>query len=224
MSLVASCRELPLLVADVIGGKGRITVSVVPQLPLSLSSFIDGPPTGLGPAPPPKLVWHYTRHDNLAKILGSHPLWATSVSYMNDLGEISLGVRRLRRVLKALRHQGLSPKEQSMEPDWDQVRDLIRGNESVAYAASAFAVSFSKDGDDNAQWDRYAGRDGFAIGFERGTCMPVLGDVDDEAVRWWATDEPLRWRDMLYTKARQKQRSTEAIRSMWEQLQQNPYP
>ncbi len=94
-----------------------------------------------------------------------------------------------------------------------------------AYTGSEFVLSFSKRGDDNSRWDRYAGRDGFAIGIPVNVYLPVLGVEPETTERSSYFEEvPLRWTSMSYRPREQEAEALRALYSAHEEPTPNPHP
>lgn len=169
--------------------------------------------------------WHYTTASTLPLILENHALWATSVDFLNDTDEIKLGIKRIKRYISDQDKGFMSPKDRHSQPDMTDVRELIEEWEHFPYLASAFTTSFSRDGDDNSQWDRYAKRDGFAIGIREGSHMPILGDEPDGGTtRSNVVDAPLRWASMVYARRKQTALIQHALDNMHDGMMRNAHP
>ena len=124
--------------------------------------------------------------------------------FLNDTDEIELGIKRVRKHLRAQVNANFSPKDLASQPDPAELYELIEDWEDPPYLGSAFTTSFSRDGDDNSQWDRYAGRDGYAIGVRQGSHLPILGDGPTGGGNGFhLVDEPLCWADMVYSRRKQ---------------------
>lgn len=143
-------------------------------------------------------VWHYTQKDTLPLILDSHTIWLTSVQNLNDSAEVVLGQRRMKRVLRTFRHY--HPDDPWSSEDIERLKEFRRDTEGIGFDGSAFVLSCSKRGDDNAQWDRYAKWDGFAIALPEGVHMPVLGEDPPTPPAGYIEEFPLRWVDLAYKK------------------------
>ncbi len=64
-----------------------------------------GPALGASSSSPERLVWHYTKHDNLKLIINSHTMWAGDVNGLNDREELHLGIRRVKQAFKKLKRE-----------------------------------------------------------------------------------------------------------------------
>lgn len=173
----------------------------------------------------PPIRWHYTNYETLPLILENHALWATNVEFLNDTDEIKLGIKRVKQHLSDHGNANLSPKNQDSQLDLSGVRELIEDWEDFPYSSSAFTTSFSRDGDDNSQWDRYAGRNGFAIGIREGSHLPILGEGPAGGGNGaHVEDEPLRWASMVYSRRKQTALIERALGSMHDGMTRNAYP
>lgn len=175
--------------------------------------------------PKPPVRWHYTAAATLPMILRNHVLWATNIEFLNDTEEIITGIRQAKRYFHNRDNRSLSPKEQDSETDLSAAREIIKEWEEFPFQGSAFIVSFSRDGDDNSQWDRYAQRDGYAIGIPEDSHMPILGSGPPIGIfRSHIEDVPLRWTRMAYRRRKHQELIRHAVSNMQEGLTRNPYP
>ncbi|ALO68166.1 hypothetical protein AS189_18770 [Arthrobacter alpinus] len=175
--------------------------------------------------PKPRVRWHYTTAESLPLILRNHTLWATNIEFLNDTDEIRAGIKQVKRYFRNRDRRFLSPKEQDSEIDFSAARELIDEWEEFPFRGSAFTVSFSRDGDDNSQWDRYAQRDGYAIGIREDSHMPILGcEPPSGTLRGHIEDVPLRWTRMAYRRRKHQTLIRDAVGAMQEGLARNPYP
>lgn len=132
--------------------------------------------------PKQRLVWHYTTAEVFKSIVENHVIWASDINNLNDTDEIRLGIKRFSKTLKVREACLFSPKEQSEAADLNEVHRLIKSWETYPLSGSAFTVSFSRYGDDNSQWQRYAGdATGVAFGIRQEAYMPILGDEPPSA-------------------------------------------
>ena len=139
------------------------------------------------------LVWHYTRHHTLELILGSHTLQISNAADMNDSAELRLGEKIMRKELKRLPHGWMD--DPFDDQDIERLRDFHFEYSGISFRGSAYVLSASRRGDDNAQWDRYADWDGFAIGLPCGVMIPVLGQPAMSPTRDYVEEFPFRWAD-----------------------------
>lgn len=112
------------------------------------------------------LVWHYTNAEGLEGILqqGRVELKASSVSCMNDTTEVIFGRSSLKGAALAVMERGDGAARSAAR----RVLDVFEQAGGVRKGPwlDAFVVSFSKKGDQLSEWEVYAGRAGYAIGFE----------------------------------------------------------
>lgn len=196
---------------------------------ISLADFVgDGAHTEAIDADEPKqrLVWHYTSADVFKSIIENHVIWASDVNNLNDSDEIRLGIKRFSKTLKARHDNFSSPKEQLEAAELSEVHSLIESWKTYPLYGSAFTVSFSRYGDDNSQWQRYAAdATGVAIGIRQGAYMPVLGDEPSVgSVSGIIEDVPLYWTKMLYKRREQQDSIEYAVSEMLDSLSRNPSP
>ncbi|MHA7303523.1 hypothetical protein [Pseudarthrobacter sp. MDT1-22] len=177
-----------------------------------------------------RVVWHYTSAEVFESVIRNDVIWATDVGYLNDTDEIKLGIKKFK---KQLRKEGraksdvfLSPKEQDAALDLEPVRELLEEWEHYPFQGSAFSVSFSRYGDDNSQWDRYAGQGtGVAIGIRQGSHMPILGDEGSAGSGYGPIEDvPFHWTKMRYERSRQVQAIHSSVGEMLSGMERNPHP
>ncbi|WP_147440911.1 DUF2971 domain-containing protein [Mycetocola zhadangensis] len=157
------------------------------------------------PASTRGVLWHYTSVNSLEAIVGSSIWRASSVRDMNDLDELRLGQRRLRRAVREMR----AARGEFV----GDLEDVVEAAVENVFETGGFGISFSRDGDDNSQWERYAGTDGVAIGVNRWH-FPMLFDRTGQfssAVDTNLMDYPLHWMTMRYTKRNQLQIARERL-------------
>lgn len=143
-------------------------------------------------------VWHYTTRQSLPLIVSSHTFRLTSVRSLNDDAEIKLGHRRMRKTLNSLPHW--HPDDPWSTDEIERLKNFRSEVEGAGFNGSAFVLSCSRRGDDNAQWQRYAGWDGFAIALPQGVHMPVIGKEPLARTPGYLEEFPLRWLPLAYKK------------------------
>lgn len=172
------------------------------------------------------LVWHYTSAEVFQLVVENNVIWATDINHLNDTDEIRLGIKRFGKALKAREASVFSPKDQLEDEGLVDLRRLVKEWKNYPLDGSAFTVSFSRYGDDNSQWERYAkNATGVAVGIRRESYMPVLGD--EPAVgssRGVIEDVPLYWTKMLYKRRKQQEAIEYAFSEMLDGLSRNPFP
>lgn len=150
-----------------------------------------------------QLVWHYTRYETLPLILRSHTFRLTSATNLNDSAELLLGERRMKKALKKLRPSGYDFDELS-EFEFERLEEFERNARGVSFDGSAFVFSLSRRGDDNSQWERYAGWDGYALGLPEGALMPVVGSPSELPSSGYVEEFPFRWVRLSYKRSDQE--------------------
>jgi hypothetical protein len=160
------------------------------------------------------LVWHYTKHDVVEKIIANHELWAADIAGLNDATELKLGNKRVSQAFKALKRGWDHYDSASPEIDFKELKVSLEGAGGDLYHGSAFVTCFSPAPDDTEQWQKYALADGFAVGIPRGVYLPVVGTDSGAFSREPYIEEfPFRWLDLIYDKKAQLELATRAI---WE--------
>lgn len=161
---------------------------------------------------PPDLVWHYTKHDVVEKIITNHELWAADIAGLNDATELKLGNKRVRQAIKQMKKTWDFHDPASPEIDFKELKDSLEGAGGDLYHGSAFVTCFSPLSDDTEQWQKYALADGFAVGIPRGVYLPVVGADSGALSREPYIEEfPFRWLDLAYKKDAQLDLATRAI-------------
>lgn len=161
-----------------------------------------------------RLVWHYTSHDVVEKILSTHELRATSIAALNDVTEIRHGNKRVRQAFKRLRHGWDWYDPGAADIDFDDLSESLDSAAYDAFHGSAYVCCFTPAGDDTPQWQKYAGPDGFAIAIPEGVYLPVIGEHAPAPTRSPYIEEfPFRWLELKYDKASQLEAAERAI---WE--------
>lgn len=160
------------------------------------------------------LVWHYTKHEVIEKILISHELRAADIAGLNDATELKLGNKRVRQAFKAMKKSWDYYDNTAPEIDFKELKDTLEGAGGDLYHGSAFVTCFSRESDDTEQWQKYAGANGFAIAIPRGVYLPVVGtELTVPSRAPYVEEFPFRWLELVYTKPEQLELATRAI---WE--------
>jgi Protein of unknown function (DUF2971) len=110
----------------------------------------------------PEVVYHYTTMDTMMKIAESESIWATSISYLNDVSEGDHFRRLIRqRVPTYIRDhpsEDLSILKTFLNTPLPPVLDT--------FATRPFVACFSQDSDSLSQWRSYCPNgNGVAVGF-----------------------------------------------------------
>lgn len=173
-----------------------------------------------------RIVWHYTSAAVFDQIVEKHVMWATDVGCLNDTDEIGLGIRRFKKRMASTEDSSLSPKDRDSALDLDLVRELVDTWEDYPFDGSAFTVSFSRHGDDNSQWERYADNGGgVAIGIRQGSYMPILGAEAQVGTSTGVIEDiPFYWTEMLYKRRKQNAAIDSAASEMLSGMSRNAYP
>ncbi|MBM7411526.1 hypothetical protein JOE38_001349 [Clavibacter michiganensis] len=122
-------------------------------------------------------LYHYTNAAALIHIVQNRELWATQSNYLNDPTEITFGARAL-----ALRLA--ETPAPSGRPEDLLIRAGVLLEEQYFDAHSAdlvveersFVTSFSRSDESLTLWRLYAGRNGFAIGFDQDILLAWLNN------------------------------------------------
>ena len=141
---------------------GRSTLTGTPDF-TTLSASLDNHLQ----EPLPDFLYHYTSQEGLLGIIGSASLWATNISYMNDVTEFDVSLRVIR--------DRLSKEYQHHEIEGFPGSDPIRKRKWLAHRLWTFAqkidssdisvVCFCEDGDLLSQWRGYGSGYGYSLGF-----------------------------------------------------------
>ena len=159
-----------------------------------------------------EIVWHYTKHDVLEKIVASHELWAADIAGLNDATELELGNKRVRQAFRFMKKGWDYHDDTAPEIDFKELRRSLEGAGGDLYHGSAFVTCFSPEPDDTEQWQKYAGANGFAVAMPRDVYLPVVGTEVPISSRWPYIEEfPFRWLDLVYNKPEQLELATRAI-------------
>lgn len=158
------------------------------------------------------LVWHYTKHDVVEKIIANHELWAADVAGLNDATELKLGNKRVRQAFKEMRRSWDYYDSAFPDIDFKELKESLEGAGGDLYHGSAFVACFTAESDDTEQWQKYALADGFAVGIPRDVYLPVVGSDSGVLSRGPYIEEfPFRWLDLAYDKKTQLELATRAI-------------
>lgn len=123
------------------------------------------------PPSPDIPLFHYADTNAICSIVGKQELWASSLRCMNDTRELEHGLRLLDEAFERGTH----------DADEEALYEQAMAHPNFT-AATAFAISFSANGDLLSQWRAYANDGaGYAIGFARSSLMGVKP-------REWDTD------------------------------------
>ncbi|WP_310964723.1 hypothetical protein [Nocardioides terrisoli] len=147
---------------------------------------------------PAGVVWHYTKPRGLPDILKSRIIWAGDSYGMNDPRELLTGHDAVADALAAANF-----------PDKlrERMTKLLAFYRQQMERSETFILSASIDDDSLHQWDAYAGRDGYSIGFhvepgninllERYPFNPTPENSKDQ------TQFVSNWRNVIYDPAEQ---------------------
>lgn len=175
------------------------------------------------PPPPEELVWHYTEHGTLEKILTTHVLRASDVRSMNDRKELHQGIKRVRQAFKKLKRDW-DYRDGGPEVEFDELKEELDIAAAHSFDGSAFVTSFSRDKDSTDQWKAYAKPDGFAIGIPRDVRLPVLGvEPGTQPLGQYIEETPLRWISLRYRKADQIAQAEEGLGRLMSELGEAAY-
>jgi hypothetical protein len=168
----------------------------------------------------PKVLYHYTDAPGFAGIVQQGELWATDVRFLNDPLELKYAWDEFLSALEA--HKKEKPQYSDA---YDAVLQAISNVKAInpdAIEDRIFSTSFSEDGDELNQWDRYADHaKGMALGFDsesiqmlkvpyfhhtaNGDLDPVLATIsgtnDQVPMTWGAFLQQVRYGDAACEKA-----------------------
>jgi hypothetical protein len=114
------------------------------------------------------LLYHYTTAQGLIGILESNSLWASNVSYMNDLSE-------LRYTKKLLDEEMMKAVQDDPESDRIAFKNVFN---IVIDGFNAYACCFCENGDQLSQWRAYSDSGtGYALGFDESQLQAKLDGV-----------------------------------------------
>jgi len=115
----------------------------------------------------PEIVYHYTTMDAMINMVETGSIWATSISYLNDVSE---GEHFLKLICERLPEY-----RQTHKLEDDSIFDGIREKSDVAFKDRSFGLgfkgrpsvaSFSQEADSLPQWRSYCPNgNGVAVGF-----------------------------------------------------------
>jgi hypothetical protein len=115
---------------------------------------------------PDTIVWHYTDGPGFLGIIESSTIFATQVAFLNDRNETKYGTDLFKKSLAQVIEE---KKDDPVASDFlHKVLEYVRDDnpENPTHGTSKFFVTcFSEVEDDLSQWDRYGGKNGYAIGF-----------------------------------------------------------
>jgi hypothetical protein len=131
-----------------------------------------------------ELIYHYTGLKGLMGIIEEHQVWATNVRFLNDTGESTFGVERLRELV-------IGDVKTRHDPH-GYLRTFGKLIKRTPWMQEPFVTCFCRNDDLLSQWRSY-GRLGYAIGFDRETFASLHGGP----VAGFAL------REMIYSKRRQ---------------------
>jgi Protein of unknown function (DUF2971) len=112
---------------------------------------------------PPEVVYHYTTMDTMTKMAEDASIWATSISYLNDVTEGDYFLQLIRDYIPTYR------KTHTLEDE--KIFDIFLDKSHRAFESRPFVASFSEEADSLPQWRSYCPNgNGVAIGF-RADCL-----------------------------------------------------
>lgn len=136
----------------------------------------------------PEFIYHYTDDKGLKGILESGNLWLTDIFGLNDPSELKHGAKTSS---DAIRTYGQGNDAITLFANsYDEI--VNRGLEKVA---NFFVCSFSKDGNDLAQWRSYAddGR-GYVLTFDTRMLEQAFAETGDGG-KWGCSAFPMTYND-----------------------------
>ena len=95
----------------------------------------------------PEVVYHYTSIDTMMKIVDSASIWATSISYLNDVSEREHYLRLIRERIPVYRQSHSLPDE--------SIFDDFLNESDLGFQSRPFVASFSEEDDSLPQWRSY---------------------------------------------------------------------
>lgn len=106
----------------------------------------------------PEVVYHYTTMDTMKKMVEKPSIWATSLSFLNDVSE---GEHFLKLICKRL-----PVYRETHQLDDPTIFDRIEEKDNLGFEFRPFVASFSRDDDSLPQWRAYCPNgNGVAVGF-----------------------------------------------------------
>jgi hypothetical protein len=107
----------------------------------------------------PEIVYHYTSMDTMMKIARGASIWATSISYLNDVSEGD-------HFRKLIRERIPAYCQTHVLPIGDIFSHFLNAPASETFETRPFVASFSREADSLPQWRSYCPNgNGVAIGF-----------------------------------------------------------
>ena len=149
-----------------------------------------------------KIVYHYTNSIGAIGIFTKERFWATSLSFMNDRKEFSLGEKLLDQLLEqALLSSHLHPLQKEF------ISENVELAKSIRNFSAIFVLCASENGDLLSQWRAY-GNDsvGIAAGYSLGIAGNSVGSVvsiDGTVPESPSRINTPRWTKVLYNEYRQ---------------------
>jgi hypothetical protein len=149
------------------------------------------------------IAYHYTNASSMMSIIGNQEVWATHLAYLNDPGELQLGLASVKYAL-----DNASPDEHWWPRQFEAIQqaamDWQETPVSVIDFDSQFAACFSTDGDSLSQWRSYGRHPGAGPGVALGFRMDELKTLSDnvDAVQYVASESEgaalvRHWVDLL---------------------------
>ncbi len=107
----------------------------------------------------PDIVYHYTTVDSMMKIVTSESMWATSISYLNDVSERDHYLGLVKQCIPTLLNSGKISNR--------AVFERLLEAKDFGFTTHPFVASFSRDSDSLPQWRSYCPNgNGVSIGFK----------------------------------------------------------
>lgn len=152
------------------------------------------------------IVWHYSDGTGVASIVGNRELWATSVSSLNDAGELTYG---LRRICGALREA-----KKTAGGVWlDHLENLLREmDDSARHLDRTYVACASMSSNSLSQWRAYSGNGvGYAIGLDCNEKLAVVAGSDVDIDASISKTMTLGWLPVLYDPAQQRSLAQDTV-------------
>jgi hypothetical protein len=142
-------------------------------------------------SPEPEVVYHYTTMETMKKMVEKPSIWATSLSYLNDVSEGEHFLKLICERLPVYRETHLL--------DDPGIFDKIEEKDILGFEGRPFVASFSQDDDSLPQWRAYCPNgNGVAVGF-RVECLKRAfiepKDEPNESVAPYITFMPVEYID-----------------------------
>ena len=137
--------------------------------------------TGTRNVAEPEVVYHYTTMETMLKIAQGASIWATSISYLNDISEGEHFVKLIRDRIPIYRET--HPLED------EDIFKAFLGRSDLGFENRPFVASFSQEADSLPQWRSYCSNgNGVAIGFavdclKRASVEPKPAAAASQALR-----------------------------------------